>query len=64
MPPLDGPAEPLGYGYVTIVHSLLRTTCPHLGIRVVNAGAGATSRLRWQPAGRGTCWTSAPTGCR
>ncbi len=52
VPPLDGPAEPLGYGYVTIVHSLLRTTCPHLGIRVVNAGRGGdiTPALaaRWQ----------------
>jgi lysophospholipase L1-like esterase len=51
-PPLDGPAEPLGYGYVTIVHSLLATAYPQLGIRVINAGRGGDTtpglKARWQ----------------
>lgn len=51
-PPLAGPAEPLGYGYVTMVHSLLTATAPELGVRVVNAGRGGdttpTLAARWQ----------------
>lgn len=51
-PPLDGPAEPLGYGYVTTVHSFLTAAYPELGVRIVNAGRGGdttpTLARRWQ----------------
>jgi lysophospholipase L1-like esterase len=52
VPPLDGPPEPLGYGYVTIVNAMLTSIYPQLGIRIVNAGVGGdttpTLKARWQ----------------
>lgn len=48
----EGPREGLGNGYVGIVHAVLATVRPDLGIRVVNTGIGGNTvrdlKARWQ----------------
>lgn len=48
----EGLFDATGRGYVTIINALLTSTCPELGIRVVNKGIGGNTvrdlKARWE----------------